>query len=78
MCKTAREILDGEPSGPGGVIRKTISSARSRQLQADRNRHDYPFLRPERIYAAAQSRGLDVVCIGKIASIYDGVGVTRI
>jgi len=42
------------------------------------NRHDYAVPPPsENLLPLLSSSGLDVVCIGKIASIYDSVGVTQ-
>src|SRR5215211_5598106 len=42
------------------------------------NRHDYAVPPPrENLLAALADEGLDVVCIGKIASIYDSLGVTE-
>ena len=42
------------------------------------NRHDYAVPPPrENLLPALADEGLDVVCIGKIASIYDSLGVTR-
>jgi phosphopentomutase len=41
------------------------------------NRHDYAVPPPrENLLPALADEGLDVVCIGKIASIYDSLGVT--
>jgi phosphopentomutase len=42
------------------------------------NRHDYAVPPPsENLLPALANEGLDVICIGKIASIYDSLGVTR-
>src|SRR5207253_9573286 len=42
------------------------------------NRHDYAVPPPrENLLPLLQEHGLDVVCIGKIASIYDSAGVTQ-
>jgi phosphopentomutase len=42
------------------------------------NRHDYAVPPPrENLLPELASAGLDVVCIGKVASIYDAVGVTK-
>ena len=42
------------------------------------NRHDYAVPPPrENLLVALEDEGLDVVCIGKIASIYDSNGVTE-
>jgi phosphopentomutase len=42
------------------------------------NRHDYAVPPPrENLLPLLAEKGLDVVCIGKIASIYDSLGVTK-
>ena len=42
------------------------------------NRHDYAVPPPSNnLFRILKDAGLDVVCIGKIASIYDSVGVTE-
>ncbi len=42
------------------------------------NRHDYAVPPPrDNLLPLLSERGLDVVCIGKIASIYDSTGVTQ-
>jgi phosphopentomutase len=42
------------------------------------NRHDYAVPPPEdNLLPLLKNNGLDVVCIGKIASIYDSMGVTE-
>ena len=42
------------------------------------NRHDYAVPPPrENLLVSLADEGLDVVCIGKIASIYDSNGVTE-
>jgi phosphopentomutase len=76
ICETARSILRGEHEvgrviarpfvGPPGAFRRT------------ENRHDYAVPPPPANLLVALNRaGLDVVCIGKVASIYDGAGVTE-
>ncbi|MEJ7711503.1 MAG: phosphopentomutase [Pyrinomonadaceae bacterium] len=41
------------------------------------NRHDYAVAPPrENLLVKLSDNGLDVICVGKISSIYDGAGVT--
>jgi phosphopentomutase len=42
------------------------------------NRHDYAVPPPrENLLPALSDEGLDVICVGKVASIYDAIGVTQ-
>jgi phosphopentomutase len=76
ICEMARDILRGDHEvgrviarpflGPPGAFHRT------------ENRHDYAVPPPrENLLPLLQSNGFDVVCIGKIASIYDSSGVTQ-
>ncbi|MBA3321172.1 MAG: phosphopentomutase [Pyrinomonadaceae bacterium] len=75
MCEAAREILRGEHE-VGRVIARPFIGAPD-QFTRTENRHDYAVPPPrENLLVALSEQGLDVVCIGKIASIYDSQGVT--
>jgi len=75
MCEAAREILRGEHE-VGRVIARPFIGAPG-QFTRTENRHDYAVPPPrENLLVALSEQGLDVVCIGKIASIYDSQGVT--
>ena len=77
MCQTARRILDGEHK-VGRVIARPFLGNNAGDFKRTENRHDYAVAPPEEnLLPLLKDRGLDVVCIGKIASIYDGVGVTE-
>ena len=77
MCETAREILDGEHK-VGRVIARPFLGTASENFKRTENRHDYAVPPPnENLLPILKDAGLDVVCIGKIASIYDSVGVTE-
>ena len=77
MCQTARRILDGEHK-VGRVIARPFLGNNAGDFKRTENRHDYAVAPPEdNLLPLLKERGLDVVCIGKIASIYDGVGVTE-
>lgn len=76
ICETARGILDGEHK-VGRVIARPFLGEPGNFYRTE-NRHDYAVPPPrENLLPALQDEGLDVVCIGKIASIYDSLGVTE-
>jgi phosphopentomutase len=77
MCEIARRILDGEHRVGRVIARPFIGSAANNFTRTE-NRHDYAVPPPsDNLLSLLKSNGLDVVCIGKIASIYDSVGVTQ-
>jgi phosphopentomutase len=76
ICETARDLLRGEHEVGRVIARPFLGSAGG--FYRTENRHDYAVPPPrENLLLLLQSHGLDVVCIGKIASIYDSVGVTQ-
>ena len=76
ICETARVILRGEHE-VGRVIARPFLGLTGSFYRTE-NRHDYAVPPPqENLLPALAAAGLDVVCIGKIASIYDSMGVTR-
>src|SRR6266567_6862891 len=76
ICETARRILDGEHR-VGRVIARPFLGKPGAFYRTE-NRHDYAVPPPrENLLPALAAGGLDVVCIGKIASIYDSLGVTK-
>jgi phosphopentomutase len=76
ICEIARDILRGEHE-VGRVIARPFLGEPGAFYRTE-NRHDYAVPPPrENLLPLLQSEGLDVVCIGKIASIYDSAGVTR-
>jgi len=76
MCETARRILDGEHK-VGRVIARPFLGEPGAFYRTE-NRHDYAVPPPrENLLPALAEADLDVVCIGKIASIYDSLGVTK-
>ncbi|PYS92292.1 MAG: phosphopentomutase [Acidobacteria bacterium] len=76
MCEVARKILDGEDK-VGRVIARPFLGSNSADFKRTENRHDYAVPPPQNLLPLLKEAGLDVVCIGKIASIYDSVGVTQ-
>src|SRR6266550_432394 len=76
MCETARRILDGEHK-VGRVIARPFLGKPGNFYRTE-NRHDYAVPPPrQNLLPALKDEDLDVVCIGKIASIYDSMGVTE-
>jgi phosphopentomutase len=76
ICEIARTILDGEHQVGRVIARPFLGQAGS--FYRTENRHDYAVPPPrENLLPALAAEDLDVVCIGKIASIYDSMGVTQ-
>jgi phosphopentomutase len=76
ICEIARGILDGEHK-VGRVIARPFLGEPGAFYRTE-NRHDYAVPPPrENLLPALADEELDVVCIGKIASIYDSMGVTQ-
>lgn len=77
ICETARKILDGDDR-VGRVIARPFLGHNADDFKRTENRHDYAVPPPsDNLLPMLKDAGLDVVCIGKIASIYDSVGVTE-
>lgn len=76
ICEIARDILRGEHE-VGRVIARPFLG-KPGEFYRTENRHDYAVPPPrENLLPLLSEHGLDVVCIGKIASIYDSTGVTQ-
>jgi phosphopentomutase len=76
ICETARRLLDGKHR-VGRVIARPFLGENGSFFRTE-NRHDYAVPPPrENLLVALDDEGFDVVCIGKIASIYDSNGVTQ-
>lgn len=76
ICEIARRILDGEHKVGRVIARPFLGQPGS--FYRTENRHDYAVPPPrENLLPALKDEELDVVCIGKIASIYDAMGVTQ-
>ena len=77
ICEIAREMLDGEHK-VGRVIARPFIGETSETFTRTENRHDYAVPPPnENLLPVLAEKGLDVVAIGKISSIYDACGVTQ-
>jgi phosphopentomutase len=76
ICETARDMLRGEHE-VGRVIARPFLGKPGQFFRTE-NRHDYAVPPPrENLLPLLSENGLDVVSIGKIASIYDSTGVTQ-
>ena len=76
ICEIARGILDGEHKVGRVIARPFLGQPGS--FYRTENRHDYAVPPPrENLLPTLADEELDVVCIGKIASIYDSIGVTE-
>src|SRR4029079_6202403 len=76
MCGTARRMLNGEHE-VGRVIARPFLGEPGAFFRTE-NRHDYAVPPPrENLLPLLSDNGLDVISIGKIASIYDSEGVTQ-
>jgi phosphopentomutase len=77
ICEIARAILQGEDK-VGRVIARPFLGHNAADFKRTENRHDYAVPPPSNnLLPLLKDAGLDVVCIGKIASIYDSMGVTE-
>ena len=76
ICEIARDMLRGEHEVGRVIARPFLGEAGS--FYRTENRHDYAVPPPhENLLPLLSEHGLDVVAIGKIASIYDSMGVTQ-
>ncbi|MEP7214126.1 MAG: phosphopentomutase [Acidobacteriota bacterium] len=77
ICHIARDILHGEDE-VGRVIARPFIGSTAENFKRTENRHDYAVPPPaNNLLPLLEAEHLDVVCIGKIASIYDSMGVTE-
>ncbi len=77
ICEIARGILQGEDK-VGRVIARPFLGTNAADFKRTENRHDYAVPPPAKnLLPLLKNAGKDVVCIGKIASIYDSMGVTE-
>ncbi|HQZ83761.1 MAG TPA: phosphopentomutase [Pyrinomonadaceae bacterium] len=76
ICEIARKLLHGDDE-VARVIARPFLGTNAADFKRTENRHDYAVPPPtDNLLPLLANTGLDVVCIGKIASIYDNVGVT--
>jgi phosphopentomutase len=76
ICETARRILRGRHEVGRVIARPFLGEPGA--FHRTENRHDYAVPPPrENLLETISGAGLDVVAVGKIASIYDSAGVTQ-
>jgi phosphopentomutase len=76
ICEVARNVLKGQDE-VARVIARPFLGSNSADFKRTENRHDYAIPPPSRnLLPLLKEAGRDVVCVGKIASIYDSLGVT--
>jgi len=77
ICEIARKILGGEDE-VGRVIARPFVGDSAETFTRTGNRHDYAVPPPrENLLPLLKEKGFDVICIGKVASVYDSLGVTE-
>jgi len=77
ICEIAREILQGETQ-VGRVIARPFLGTNADDFTRTGNRHDYAVPPPaDNLLPQLSNKNLDVVCVGKVASVYDSLGVTE-
>ena len=77
ICEIARKMLDGDYK-VGRVIARPFVGSNAEDFTRTENRHDYAVPPPNKnLLPMLAAKGFDVVAIGKIASIYDSMGVTQ-
>ena len=77
ICEIAREILQGETQ-VGRVIARPFLGTNADNFTRTGNRHDYAVPPPaDNLLPQLSNKNLDVVCVGKVASVYDSLGVTE-
>ncbi len=77
ICEIARRILHGEHE-VGRVIARPFVGTNAEDFTRTGNRHDYAVPPPnDNLLPQLADRQLDVICVGKVASVYDNLGVTE-
>ena len=77
ICEIAREILSGEME-VGRVIARPFVGTSAEDFTRTGNRHDYAVPPPgDNLLPLLKNKNFDVVCVGKVASVYDNLGVTE-
>ena len=77
ICEAARKILSGADT-VGRVIARPFTGDAENGFTRTGNRHDYAVPPPaDNLLPQLASANLAVVCVGKVASVYDNLGVTE-
>ena len=77
ICEIARKILNNE-NEVGRVIARPFVGETAENFTRTGNRHDYAVPPPsDNLLQLLKNKNLAVVTVGKVASVYDSVGVTE-
>ena len=77
ICEIARQLLSGEME-VGRVIARPFLGTTAEDFKRTGNRHDYAVPPPaDNLLPQLKNKNLDVICVGKVASVYDSMGVTE-
>ncbi len=77
ICEIARGVLSGE-NEVGRVIARPFLGTCADDFTRTDNRRDYAVPPPaDNLLPQLKNKNLDVVCVGKVASVYDSLGVTE-
>ena len=78
LCEVAREICMKEEYKVGRVIARPFIGDNPSNFKRTPNRHDYALSPSSYTYMETlKDNNFDVICVGKIADIFNGVGVTE-
>ena len=78
LCEVAREICMKEEYKVGRVIARPFIGDNPSNFKRTPNRHDYALSPSSYTYMETlKDNHYDVICVGKIADIFNGVGVTE-
>jgi phosphopentomutase len=61
----------------GRVIARPFVGTSAENFKRTENRHDYAVPPPHNLLPLLRENNFDVICVGKVASVYDSLGVTR-
>ena len=77
ICEIARRMLTGDAE-VGRVIARPFLGTNAENFTRTGNRHDYAVPPPDdNLLPQLKDKNFDVICVGKVASVYDSVGVTE-
>ena len=78
LCEVAREICMKEEYKVGRVIARPFIGDNPSNFKRTPNRHDYALSPSSYTYMETlKDNNFDVICVGKIADIFNGVGVSE-
>jgi phosphopentomutase len=77
LCHTARQILDKRGMRVGRVIARPFVGESTNGFIRTANRHDYSLIPGETLLDRLQSRGIQVIGVGKISDIFAAKGISE-